>query len=187
MNPLCCTSSALPGQYAKQDGRFVWWESATFTRLRYDLRSCSACRSEYVDRVLMYQSVLPAGFFDIASTRILSVDVAGNPKLSVYYRVNSASDATRFQTYKGPMTLLEHQEFRFYEQEPAGVRIIVGLRERGGQPIASGEYVVQGDEAGLPIAVHLQDSTGREIAQIVFLLSCAPGKDSIAACAVSVL
>ncbi|DBA74827.1 TPA: hypothetical protein ACH3X2_009170 [Trebouxia sp. C0005] len=115
------------------------------------------------------------GFFDVASTRILSVDVPGNPKLSVYYQVNSASDATKFQTYKGPMTLLDHQEFRFYEQEPAGVRITVGLRESGGQPIASGEYVVQGDEAGLPIAVHLQDSTGREIAQIVFLLSCAPG------------
>jgi len=40
---------------------------------------------------------------------------------------------------------------------------------------------VQGDEAGLLIAVHLQDSTGREIAQIVFLLSCAPGKESVAA------
>jgi len=49
---------------------------------------------------------------------------------------------------------------------------------------------VQGDEAGLPIAVHLQDSTGREIAQIVFLLSCAPGRENVAshvACAVSVL
>jgi hypothetical protein len=79
------------------------------------------------------------------------------------------------------MTLLEHQEFTFYEQEPTGVRITVGLRERGGQPIASGEYDVQGDEAGLPIAVHLQDSTGRGIAQIVFLLSCAPGTENIAA------
>ncbi len=88
------------------------------------------------------------------------------------------------------MTLLEHQEFRFYEQEPAGVRITVGMRERGGPPIASGEYVVQGDEAGLPIAVHLQDSTGRENAQIVFLLSCAPGKEHVAAhviCAISLL
>ena len=145
------------------------------------LRPCSACQSAYADCMLVHQSALSAGFFDIASSRILSVDVPGNTKLSVYYQVNSAADATKFQTYKGPMTLLQHQEFRFYEQEPAGVRITVGLRERGGQPIASGEDVVQGDEAGLLIAVHLQDSTGREIAQIVFLLSCAPGKESVAA------
>ena len=45
---------------------------------------------------------------------------------------------------------------------------------------------MQGDEAGLSIAVHLQGSTGREIAQIVFLLSCAPGKENVI-CAVSVL
>jgi len=57
----------------------------------------------------------------------------------VYYQVNSASDATKFQTYKGPMTLLEHQEFRFYEQEPDGVKE-TGVKETGGQPIASGEY-----------------------------------------------
>ena len=73
------------------------------------------------------------------------------------------------------MTLLDHQEFRFYEQEPAGVHITVGIRQNGSQPLATGEYVVRGDEAGLPILVHMQDSTGREIAQIVFLLSCAPG------------
>jgi len=34
----------------------------------------------------------------------------------------------KLQTYKGPMTLLEHQQFRFYEQEPAGVSITVGLQ-----------------------------------------------------------
>lgn len=115
------------------------------------------------------------GFFDVASTRILSVDVPGNPKLSVSYQVNSAADATKFQTYKGQMTLLDHQEFRFYEQEPAGVHITVGIRENGSQPLATGEYTVRGDEAGMPILVHMHDSTGREIAQIVFLLSCAPG------------
>lgn len=119
-----------------------------------------------------------AGFFDVASTRILSVDVPGNPKLSVSYQVNSAADATKFQTYKGQMTLLDHPEFRFYEQEPAGVHITVGIRQNGTQPLATGEYIVRGDEAGLPILVHMQDSTGREIAQIVFLLSCAPGTKS---------
>ena len=155
------------------EGEHDFYETSVLVSDRA-IRPCSAC--QFADCMLKYQSALSAGFFDIASTRILSVDVSGNPKLSVYYQVNSASDATKFQTYKGPMTLLEHQEFRFHEPEPAGVRITVGLRERGGQPIASGEYVVQGDEAGLPIAVHLQDSTGREIAQIVFLLSCAPGK-----------
>jgi len=123
--------------------------------------------------MLLYPSALSAGFFDIANTRILSVDVPESPKLSVYYQVNSASDATKFQTYKGPMTLLEHQEFRFYGQEPAGVRIAVGLREKGGQPIASGEYIVQGDEAGLPIAVHLQDSTGRNCADSIPAVMCA--------------
>jgi len=110
----------------------------------------------------------------LASERSVSSDMSRvTPKLSKGLQVNSASDATKFQTYKGPMTLLEHQEFRFYGQEPAGVRIAVGLREKGGQPIASGEYIVQGDEAGLPIAVHLQDSTGRNCADSIPAVMCA--------------
>ena len=137
--------------------------------------TCSAC----VWRSTTRNYGVIAGFFDIASTRILSLDIPGTLKLSVAYQVKDASDATTFQRYKGHMTLFDHQEFRFYEQEPPGAVIRVGLRDASNQQLATGEYTVQGDEAGLPIAVHLFDNTGRSVAQIVFLLSCAPGRLSM--------
>ena len=87
------------------------------------------------------------------------------------------------------MTLVKHQEFRFYEQEPSGVPMEVGIfrpaqqshpglpdARQSAEAMAIGTYIVKGDEHGRPIAVKLYDDSGNVAAEVVFLLSCAPGE-----------
>lgn len=85
------------------------------------------------------------------------------------------------------MTLFDHQEFRFHEQEPSGVLLEVGIFRpvqratpirQSAEPMAKGTYLVQGHEHGMPIAVKLFDSSDNLAAEVVFLLSCAPGMES---------
>ncbi|KAL3153286.1 hypothetical protein ABBQ38_011632 [Trebouxia sp. C0009 RCD-2024] len=128
------------------------------------------------------------GFFDIASTRLLQFNVPDSPRICIYYRVGKTYSATAPQHFTGAMTLVKHQEFRFYEQEPSGVPVEIGIfrsaqqshpglpdARQSAEPMAVGTYTVQGDEHGKPIAVKLYDGSGNVAAEIVFLLSCAPG------------
>ena len=125
----------------------------------------------------------------MASTRLLQYNVPDAPQVCVYYRVGKTYSATSPQQFKGAMTLLKHREFRFYEQEPSGVPMEIGIfrpaqglhpgvegARQSSEPMAVGRYTVQGNEHGKPIAVNLFDSSGNIAAEVVFLVSCAPGQ-----------
>ena len=125
----------------------------------------------------------------MASTRLLQYNVPDSPKVCIYYLVGKTYSATSPQHFKGPMTLVKHQEFRFYEQEPSGVPMEIGIfrpsqqahpglpdARQSAEPMATGKYLVRGDEHGNPVAVKLYDDSGNVAAEVVFLLSCAPGE-----------
>lgn len=52
----------------------------------------------------------------------------------------------------------------------------VAVARQSAEPMATGTYTVTGDEHGKPIAVKLYDDSGNIAAEVVFLVSCAPGE-----------
>ncbi len=129
--------SAPPGLNAKQNGRFLWWENTTLTRLRYRSQIVHSARALLANlqmriaclctnmHCLQISSLLPtpgsSALLFSETSRSLCINI---PKSTLLQMPRN----WELQTYKGPMTLLEHQQFRLYEQEPAGVSITVGLQ-----------------------------------------------------------
>lgn len=167
----------------------VWWQSKASAGLWYAGQlSHNTLLQSPVDKPKACTHCF-AGFFDVASTRLLQYNVPDAPQICVYYRVGKTYSATSPQQFRGAMTLLKHREFRFYEQEPSGVPMEIGIfrpaqglhpgvegARQSSEPMAVGRYTVRGDEHGKPIAVKLFDSSGNIAAEVVFLVSCAPGQ-----------